>query len=62
MDTREWFDEATFSDLTVRLSDGTEIKVHKVIVCRENKYFRKLCGPDSQFAVSSCPRCKQQGC
>jgi hypothetical protein len=53
MDTREWFDEATYSDLTVRLSDGTEIKVHKVIVCRANDYFRKLCGPESHFAVSS---------
>jgi len=52
MDTREWFDEATFSDLTVRLSDGTEIKVQKIIVCRANEYFRKLCGPDSHFAVS----------
>lgn len=61
MDTREWFDEATFSDLTVRLSDGTEIKVQKIIVCRANEYFRKLCGPGSHFAVSSSqPRHKRR--
>jgi hypothetical protein len=53
MDTRKWFDEGTYSDLTVKLSDGAEIKVQKIIVCRANEYFRKLCGPDSRFAVSS---------
>lgn len=52
MDTREWFDEGTYSDLTIKLSDGTDIKVHKVIICRMNEYFRKLCGPGSRFAVS----------
>jgi hypothetical protein len=53
MDTREWFDEGKHSDLTVKLSDGAEIKVHKIIVCRANEYFRKLCGTESHFAVSS---------
>jgi hypothetical protein len=54
MDTREWFDEDTYSDLTIKLSDSTEIKMQKIIVCRANDYFRKLCGPKSRFAVSSC--------
>jgi hypothetical protein len=52
MDTREWFGKGPYSDLTIKLSDGTEVKVHKVIVCQANEYFRKLCGPDSHFAVS----------
>lgn len=51
MDTRQWFDEKTYSDLTIKLSNGTEVSVHKAIVCRGNTYFRKLCGPDSHFAV-----------
>lgn len=40
-----WYNEAEFSDLTVELSDGTEVKVHKVLkflLCRDNDYFRKL--------------------
>lgn len=35
MDTCEWFDESTYSDLTIKLSNGTEIKVHKVIVVEQ---------------------------
>lgn len=52
LDTREWFNEGTYSDLTIKLSDGTDVKVHKIIVCRVNEYFRKLCGSESHFAVS----------
>lgn len=55
MDTREWFDEDTYSDLKIKLSNGNEIKVHKAIVCRANEYFRKLCGPESHFAVGYIP-------
>lgn len=58
MDTREWFNESTYSDLSIKLSDGTEISVHKAIVCRANSYFGKLCGPGSLFAVcASAQRC-----
>lgn len=52
MDTRDWFDKAAYSDLTIKLSHGAEVKVHEIIVCQANEYFRKLCGPESHFAVS----------
>jgi hypothetical protein len=55
-DPSDWFDEGTYSDLTIKLSNGTEIWVHKLIVYRQNEYFRKLCGPDSHFAVSCDPQ------
>lgn len=52
MDISKWFDDGTYSDLAIKLSDGTELKLHKIVLCQENEYFRKLCGPGSRFAVS----------
>lgn len=49
---KDLFDKPDYSDLTIRLSNGREIHVHKFIVCARNEYFLKLCGPDSRFAVS----------
>jgi hypothetical protein len=48
-----WFNDADFSDLTLKLSDDREIKVHKLVICKQNEYFRKLCGPTSSFKVST---------
>ena len=50
-----WYNDADYSDLTLRLSDGREIKVHKLIICNQNEYFRKLCGVTSSFKVSIWP-------
>ena len=36
------FDELTFSDLTLKLSDGTILHAHRVVLCRRSKYFDKL--------------------
>jgi hypothetical protein len=52
IDIRHWVDDDKFSDLTIKLSDGSELSAHKIIVCARNDYFLKLCGPDSHFAVS----------
>lgn len=49
-----WYNDAEYSDLTLKLSDGREIKPHKVIVCKQNEYFCKLCGATSSFRVSFC--------
>lgn len=49
-----WFNDAEYSDLTLKLSDGREVKVHKLVICKQNEYFRKLCGTASSFKVSSC--------
>jgi hypothetical protein len=46
-----WSNDADYSDLTLRLSDGREIKVHKLVICKQNEYFRKLCGVTSSFKV-----------
>lgn len=45
------YNQERFSDLTLQLTDGTTIKVHKTIICTKNKYFDMMCGPDSHFAV-----------
>lgn len=38
---KDHFDDATFSDLTIRLSDRT-LKVHRVVLCRQSQYFSTL--------------------
>jgi hypothetical protein len=50
-----WFNDAQYSDLTLKLSDGREVKVHKLVICTQNEYFSKLCGATSSFKVSPCP-------
>ena len=39
----ELYDNAEYSDLTIRLSDGSDIHVHKVIICTKNTALRRLC-------------------
>jgi hypothetical protein len=39
----ELYDNAEYSDLTIRLSDGSDIRVHKVIICTKNTALRRLC-------------------
>lgn len=43
MRTAELYDNAEYSDLTIRLSDGSDIHVHKVIICTKNEALRRLC-------------------
>jgi hypothetical protein len=49
---QELFSNPEYSDLTIKLSDGQELRIHKLIVC-SNEYFAKLCGAQSHFAVST---------
>lgn len=51
-DITGWYNNSQYSDLTLKLSDGRKIKVHKLVLCTRNKYFASLCGSDSSFAVS----------
>jgi hypothetical protein len=46
-----WYNNAEYSDLSVRLRDGREIKVHKIVVCNANDWFKKACGPGSHFTL-----------
>lgn len=55
MDNTALFDSEKYSDLKIRLSSGKLISVHKIVVCRNIEYFDSLCGPDSRFAVITCP-------
>lgn len=50
--SRSWYNDTKYSELTLKLSDGREISVHKVVVCNNNACFNSLCGVGSQFAVS----------
>ncbi|GAB7332436.1 hypothetical protein MBLNU13_g04240t1 [Cladosporium sp. NU13] len=43
MRTAEPYDNAEYSDLTIRLSDGSDIHVHKAIICTQNAALRRLC-------------------
>jgi hypothetical protein len=38
---KAYFDDATLSDLTIRLSDRV-IQVHRIVLCRRSEYFAKL--------------------
>ena len=51
---RLWNDPK-YPDLTVELSDGCVMHLHKFVVCNMNDYFDKLCGEGSHFAVSKSP-------
>jgi hypothetical protein len=37
---KAFFDDATLSDLTVRLSDRT-VCAHRIVLCRQSEYFTK---------------------
>lgn len=45
---KTYFNNSKFSDLTIRFSNKT-IYVHKIILCRQSKYFEKLI--DGPFLV-----------
>jgi hypothetical protein len=49
---QELFSKPEYSDLTIKLSDGQEFRIHKLVVCTRNDYFLKLVGPQSHFVVS----------
>lgn len=38
---KDYFNDPTLSDLTIRLSDRT-VHVHRIVLCRRSKYFNKL--------------------
>ena len=46
-----WFENPDWSDLTIELSDGRRIPVHKTVLCTRNAYFNAMCGLNSRFAV-----------
>lgn len=45
------FDKPEYSDIIVSYSDRRTF-CHKIILCTSSDYFKKLCGPGSQFGVS----------
>lgn len=44
------YNNRDYSDITLKFADR-EIKAHKVILCTNSQYFKKLCGAGSQFEV-----------
>lgn len=38
---KDYFDDPTLSDLTIRLSDRT-VHVHRIVLCRKSEYFNSL--------------------
>jgi hypothetical protein len=51
--TCSWYNNPDYSDLTIALSDGRDIHVHRNVLCTANEYFKKACGIDSQFVVGA---------
>jgi hypothetical protein len=51
-----WYNSPKWSDLSIRLSSGRSVHVHKMVLCSRNEYFNKLCGLESRFAVSTAER------
>ena len=51
---KNYFDNPTFSDLTIQLSDRS-VNTHRIILCGKSEYFRTLL--TSSFKVGSQSRC-----
>lgn len=49
IDTADWFNKDDLSDVTIKFG-SREYKAHKMIICSQSQYFKKLCGTDAQFA------------
>lgn len=41
-DTRDFFNKEELSDITIKLSNGKEIKCHKLILCAKSECFKKM--------------------
>lgn len=52
MSSTGWYNNAAYSDTRLKLRDGRQIAVHKLVLCTRNKYFNSLCGSASSFVVS----------
>ena len=46
-----FYKDDEYSDITIKFSDR-EIPCHKIVICTQSEYFKKLCGKGSQFAES----------
>ncbi|GIZ36720.1 hypothetical protein CKM354_000018700 [Cercospora kikuchii] len=46
---QNFFKDKEYSDITIKFS-GREIPCHKMIICTQSDYFKKLCGTGSRFA------------
>lgn len=51
LDVSHLFNQDDYCDVTIKFS-GREIKSHRMVLCEQLDYFKKLCGPRSKFAVS----------
>ena len=51
---KDYFDNTTLSDLTIRLDDRA-VHVHRIVLCRGSEYFEKLL--TSQFMVRKLEAC-----
>ncbi|KAF2207738.1 hypothetical protein CERZMDRAFT_88214 [Cercospora zeae-maydis SCOH1-5] len=49
--SKDIFRDKEYSDITIKFS-GREIPCHKVVICTQSEYFKKLCGEGSQFSES----------
>ncbi|KAF4541513.1 BTB/POZ domain containing protein [Lasiodiplodia theobromae] len=46
---RSMMRKGLYADLTIRCNNGSEHKVHKVVVCSQSRFFHNACKPDSPF-------------
>ena len=53
---KSYFDNPTFSDLTLKLSDRT-VHVHRIVLCRGSEYFTSLLAGRFKVLRSDDVRC-----
>ena len=51
MSYADLFSDNEYSDITIKCR-SFEHQCHKVVLCTQSEYFKKLCGKGSQFAES----------
>lgn len=51
---KTYFDNSSFSDLTIKLSDRS-VRVHRIVLCRGSEYFSKLLLKGGQVSPSLSP-------
>lgn len=54
-DMTAWFNDAKYSDLTIKASGGVEFKVHRVVLASRCRFFEICCGGQFEVCLQHTP-------